>query len=239
MNYPKTDIKYLGLTIKKYRNIHNMTQKELGEKVGISASAIGMYEQGRRLPSIKTLIDISNVFLVDLLEFIDMDDYDEGGRVQDVSIDNISKNTNVYPNSNGLSLEDASTAVKLIHLPILKEIPNEFPEPIYEEYFTINKNLTNADYVFIPYDESMSNENIHTGDYTFIKYQNYVDNGDIALVIINENMFLRRIFKSGDSLILQSANDDFPPKTIILDGTYNSNFKIFGKLVGMFTNKYQ
>lgn len=39
-----------------------MTQSDLAEKLGISASAVGMYEQGRRHPDSKMILKICSVF---------------------------------------------------------------------------------------------------------------------------------------------------------------------------------
>lgn len=41
-----------------------MSQAELAKKLGVSPSAVGMYEQGRREPSAETLVAISRVFRV-------------------------------------------------------------------------------------------------------------------------------------------------------------------------------
>ena len=43
------------LKLKKLRENRGMTQAELGKALDISPSAIGMYEQGRRIPDISTL----------------------------------------------------------------------------------------------------------------------------------------------------------------------------------------
>ena len=43
-----------------------MTQRELAEKLHIGPSAIGMYEQGRREPSVEMLIQIAEIFGVSL-----------------------------------------------------------------------------------------------------------------------------------------------------------------------------
>ena len=43
-----------------------MSQLELAKKLNTSPSAIGMYEQGRRTPSVDLLIDIANLFGVSL-----------------------------------------------------------------------------------------------------------------------------------------------------------------------------
>lgn len=56
--------------IKKLRKLNGMTQWELGEKLGISASAVGMYEQGRRQPDSKTLLKLSKIFSVSVDEIL-------------------------------------------------------------------------------------------------------------------------------------------------------------------------
>lgn len=52
----------LGKRIAELRKACDMSQKELGEKLGLSASAIGMYEQGRREPGNAMLIAMENLF---------------------------------------------------------------------------------------------------------------------------------------------------------------------------------
>ena len=42
--------------LKKIRKMRKLTQKEFADKLKISASAVGMYEQGRREPDHNTLI---------------------------------------------------------------------------------------------------------------------------------------------------------------------------------------
>ena len=52
----------LGNRITELRKACDMSQKELGEKLGVSASAIGMYEQGRREPSNAMMIAMEKLF---------------------------------------------------------------------------------------------------------------------------------------------------------------------------------
>ncbi len=56
--------------IKILRIKENMTQWELAEKLGVSASAVGMYEQGRREPDAKTLMKIARIFSVSVDELL-------------------------------------------------------------------------------------------------------------------------------------------------------------------------
>lgn len=54
----------LGEIIRSLRATNGMTQKELADKLSISPSTIGMYEQGRREPDLDTISKIANVFNV-------------------------------------------------------------------------------------------------------------------------------------------------------------------------------
>lgn len=56
----------LGTRIASLRQSRGMSQAELAKKLHISASAVGMYEQGRREPSVDTLIALAKTFGVSL-----------------------------------------------------------------------------------------------------------------------------------------------------------------------------
>ena len=52
----------LGLRIAVLRRSFGWSQKELAKQLGISASTVGMYEQGRRDPPVDLLIRLAAVF---------------------------------------------------------------------------------------------------------------------------------------------------------------------------------
>ena len=52
----------LGPRIAALRRSAGMSQAQLAEKLKISPSAVGMYEQGRREPGVDTLVAMSSVF---------------------------------------------------------------------------------------------------------------------------------------------------------------------------------
>lgn len=52
----------LGLRIAALRKSRGWSQAELAERLKISPSAVGMYEQGRREPSLELLVALSRVF---------------------------------------------------------------------------------------------------------------------------------------------------------------------------------
>lgn len=56
----------LGARIAIMRRSLGMSQAELAKSLGISASAVGMYEQGRREPSMETLSAMAQIFCVSI-----------------------------------------------------------------------------------------------------------------------------------------------------------------------------
>ena len=56
----------LSKQIKSLRRRNGWSQTELARRLNISASAVGMYEQGRREPSIEILVALSEEFGVSI-----------------------------------------------------------------------------------------------------------------------------------------------------------------------------
>ena len=54
----------LGARIAALRRDAGWSQAELGKRLRVSASAVGMYEQGRREPSADTLVELARIFSV-------------------------------------------------------------------------------------------------------------------------------------------------------------------------------
>ena len=54
----------LGARITALRRAKELNQKQLAEKLNISPSAIGMYEQGRREPSLALIVELAKILSV-------------------------------------------------------------------------------------------------------------------------------------------------------------------------------
>lgn len=93
-----------------------------------------------------------------------------------------------------------------------------------EQYYAIDSSIK-ADFCLKTKGKSMINAGIDENTIVFIKKQEEVENGQIAAVLINEEATLKRIYKTENSIILQSENPEFLP--IIL----TEDIKILGKLV--------
>ena len=55
-------VSVLGLRIAALRKKVGMSQAELADRLKISASAVGMYEQGRREPGAQLLVELAELF---------------------------------------------------------------------------------------------------------------------------------------------------------------------------------
>ena len=56
----------LGFIIQQLRKEKGWSQLQLSKELNVSPSAVGMYEQGRRIPDLETLITLSRLFDVSL-----------------------------------------------------------------------------------------------------------------------------------------------------------------------------
>lgn len=61
----------IGDRLRMLRKEAGLTQKELGEKLGVSASMIGQYEKNLRSPKFETLQKIASVLNVDIAKLVD------------------------------------------------------------------------------------------------------------------------------------------------------------------------
>jgi repressor LexA len=59
--------------------------------------------------------------------------------------------------------------------------------------------------------DSMINARIYDGDLLLIRKQPEVENGEIAAVLIGDEAMLKRVYKNGNQLVLQSENPKYPP----------------------------
>lgn len=89
-----------GDKVKKLRKRHDLTQKELAQKLGVSPAAIGLYEQNRRIPDVDVIKNIAKIFSVSTDYLLDITDTKKN---TDVPIDKL------YP-----EVHDVEEAMKII-----------------------------------------------------------------------------------------------------------------------------
>lgn len=65
------DQEKIGKLIKDIRRNHNLTQKELASKLGVTYQAVSKWENGKNIPDIGILKEISKEFDIDIAEILD------------------------------------------------------------------------------------------------------------------------------------------------------------------------
>ena len=71
----------IGSRIAALRKAKNMSQTQLGIFLCVSASTVGMYEQGRRMPGVETLVQLAELFDVSLDYLITGKERQSGRRI--------------------------------------------------------------------------------------------------------------------------------------------------------------
>ena len=106
--------------LKELRKEAGLTQQELGDKLNLTKVSICSYENGTRMASIETLIDISNLFKVDLDYLIGTETYvvsdkDEsyGIRMANEEI-NLIKELRKHPDLYNNMIDDPKRMIELI-----------------------------------------------------------------------------------------------------------------------------
>lgn len=76
--------------------------------------------------------------------------------------------------------------------------------------------------------DSMTGARIQEGDLLLIRRQEEVEDGEIAAVLIEDVAVLKRVYRRGNAVWLQSENPNYPP--IVLEPSAGCSVKIIGKL---------
>lgn len=204
----------IALRIKQRREELGLSAEQLGEKIGKAKTTIYRYESGfiEKMPS-SVLSDIAKVLKV-------------------------SPTYLLYGDEPQNSLNNILRPVNLKRFPMLGEIACGkpiFANEEHETYIDASADIK-ADFCLTAKGDSMIGARIHSGDVVFIKEQSIVDNGQIAAVIIDNNVTLKRWYFYPDKkkLILQAENPNYEPFVYI--GEELNNIRCLGRAVSFMSN---
>lgn len=96
------------------------------------------------------------------------------------------------------------------------------------EYVETNLNI-HADYVLRAQGDSMINARIFNGDFVFIREQPEVENGEIAAVLMDGEVTLKRFYRYDEYIELRAENPMYKP--IIIHESDFDTIKVIGKAV--------
>lgn len=172
-----------GKKLRELRKLEGWTQEEVAKKLGITKQTYSHYENETRRPSLEMIRQLAAIYNVN---------------IDDIFADEVKKVEN------------------MVNIPIVGRISCGNGSLAYEEiegYWPVPREfLTSGEYFFLRASgDSMSGARIEDGDLVLIRKQETVENGEIAAVLIGDEAVLKKVFFQNGTMILQSANPNYPP----------------------------
>lgn len=207
----------INTLLKKRRKEMGLTLKEVAKAVGVSEATVSRWESGNIANMGRDKINALSKVL----------------NLSPINIMGISDNTD-------LSFTELPTNMipikKVHHIPVIGKIACGTPILAVENVTDniILPDYVDADFALICEGDSMINAKIENGDTVFIHQQPEVENGEIAAVMINNEVTLKKVFLSDKILKLVPANDNYEP--MIYTAEEKNDIRILGKAVAVLKN---
>ena len=202
-------------TVERIQNLilkHNISVNKLSQEIGLNKTFFSDWKSGKAKPSAEALSKLADYFGVSVDYLLGRDE---------------------APTQ---SIFDAFPSIRPVtkrRIPMLGEIA--CGTPIYanedrESYVELGTDL-DVDFCLTAKGDSMIGARIHSGDIIFCKSQNMVNNGEIAAVIIGDEVTLKRVFyyPEKQKLVLQAENPKYEPFVYV--GPELNEIRILGKAV--------
>lgn len=127
--------------------------------------------------------------------------------------------------------DDVIRRIQTKRFPMLGEIACGNPITANREYetFVEASDCINADFCLTAKGDSMINARIFDGDVVFIKEQPTVNNGEIAAVLIDNEVTLKRVYLYTNRIELRPENPTYP--VLNFEGEELDSIRILGKAV--------
>lgn len=242
--------------LKKVREKNELTQPELGSKIGIDATSISRYEKGKGAINIPYQLKqkLTKVFTLKEIEYI------ENGTSITVS-QNVVGNGNVQQSGSGNSVSGMSATSKectveipdesdMVDIPFLHDvfasagggatIPNEVDSGVIKFSTSFLKDFLRIDrfkgiHLITATGNSME-PTIVPGELLMVNpYENEdcrIKDGAIYIIICSDSVYVKRVYPSPKEMKLVSDNKDVDD--IIIRSDDMDGCKIIGRVVGHF-----
>ena len=195
----------MGDRIKSLRISHNMTQEELGKKIGVQKSAIRKYEKGEVINIKRATIEtLSKIFNVSPSYLMCIED---------------NNNRNI---------------IKTNRIPVLGKIPAGIPIEMIEDvidYEEISDEMLKGDreYFGLKVSGDSMTPKYLDGDVLIVQKADDCESGQDCIVMVNgDDGTFKRVIKNKDGIILQPLNPNYEIKFYSNDEIEKLPIKILG-----------
>lgn len=189
-------------TLLSLRKSKGLTQKDIADHLGISRQAYANYESGNREPDIHTLKALSEYF--------------------QISIDGL--------------LDNDTSRKKGIKIPVYGSVAAGIPvEAItdIEDYEEITEEMASlGEYAALKIKGDSMEPRMTAGDVVIVRIQETIENGEIAIVMINgDEATCKKVMKTNDGIMLISTNPKYEPMFYSNKQIEELPLRIWGKVV--------
>lgn len=203
----------IGNAIKKARLKKGMSAIALSQLSNVAQSSLSDWENGKTQPSADALFRICDALNITPSQLLNLEE------------DKPSLPSNIIP-------------INKIKIPVLGSVACGkpiFAEEHLECYAEVVDSI-HADFALHAQGDSMINARIYDGDLVFVKQQEMVENGEIAVVLIDNEATLKRVFYDAQkaTITLVAENPRYAP--FVYQGIELENIKILGKAVAFQSN---
>lgn len=201
---------YTANKIKEYRKLKRMTQKELGEKIGVKHNTVSGYENGTNEPEQDILFKIAAALDVS---------------INDLFPETRSDTTNIHRRKKGVRIPVLGYVVAGIPIEAIEDIID------YEE---IDEELARTGDFFALQVRGESMEPVlYEDDVVIVRKQPTADTGDIAIVLINgDEATIKKIKRERDGVMLIGYNTSvYEPHFYSNEEIENLPVQILGKVI--------
>lgn len=233
----------IGERIKYLRKKNNISQQELADATGLQRGNLSHYEKNKIKPSADTLVEIASFFDVSLDWLITGKEWSPREPFFELFAKLSSEEKKDVENyakyliwKRGLEEETKKSKTKVEvceYLPLIGKAAAGRPlliNELVEGYIPVE--VTKAGqydncYLIQVQGESMIDANIQNGDIVIIRPQPAVENGEMALIRVDDEATIKYFYKHGDLITLKPANENFPNMYY----SVNDNIAIIGKVL--------
>ncbi len=135
-----------------------------------------------------------------------------------------------------LSVDELINGKTYVEIPILGLVrggPNQIAQEDYLGHERVSmEEARGGTYFYLEVvGDSMINARMFPKDLIYVKRQNHVENGEIAVVMVDDEATVKRVFYEGNNLILHSENDAYADRVYGPEEIENIPIQIFGKVI--------
>ncbi|CAL2075680.1 helix-turn-helix transcriptional regulator [Tenacibaculum sp. 190524A02b] len=203
---------FFGKNIKKIRGVKGLSQQAFAEVFDLKRATLGAYEEGRSEPKIDTIIKIANYFSIPIDELLTSeltvnkllqfkDDLTlNAEKVEKELLASIplitDKNVNEYISY--FNKENFIKDMPSVQLPLNTD-------KNFRGYTVTNLEMTNHDKGLYPKD-------IVIGEQVPLEIIPKLNNGDLALVLVEDQLILRRLYVTKKDIVLRADHKNIEDK---------------------------